>query len=69
MLILARRVGEKIVMDDGKITITVVEVRGNRCRLGIDAPKDVSVHRSEIAEAAGRDGRTQIRSRREFESA
>lgn len=47
MLVLSRKVSEKIVID-GKITITIVEVRGNKVRLGIVAPKEVTVHREEI---------------------
>lgn len=47
MLILARRVGESIMIGD-TITITVLGVKGNLVRLGIDAPRDVPVHREEI---------------------
>jgi carbon storage regulator len=47
MLILTRRVGESIIISDN-ITITVLGVRGFQVRLGIDAPKDISVHREEI---------------------
>ena len=47
MLILTRRVGETLVIgDDG--TITVLGVRGNQVRVGVNAPKDVAVHREEI---------------------
>jgi carbon storage regulator len=47
MLILTRRVGEALIIgDDTKLTI--LGVRGNQVRIGIDAPKDVSVHREEI---------------------
>ncbi len=49
MLILSRRTGETICIGDG-IDITVLEVKGNQVRLGITAPKEVSVHREEIAE-------------------
>ena len=48
MLVLARHVGEKIVIADGLITITVVEIKANNVRLGIDAPKDIQVNRLEI---------------------
>jgi len=47
MLVLSRREGETIVID-GEITVTVVEIRGNQIRLGIEAPKDVPVCRSEL---------------------
>ena len=47
MLILTRRVGESLKIGDD-VTITVLSVRGHQERIGIDAPKDVSVHREEI---------------------
>ena len=47
MLILTRRVGESLKIGDD-VTITVLSVRGHQVRIGIDAPKDVSVHREEI---------------------
>ena len=47
MLILTRRVGETLVIGDD-VTVTVVGVRGNQVRLGVNAPKDVAVHREEI---------------------
>lgn len=47
MLILSRRVQESIIIGDN-VTITVMEVRGNQVRLGIDAPKDIEVFREEI---------------------
>ncbi|MDO5581799.1 MAG: carbon storage regulator CsrA [Planctomycetia bacterium] len=50
MLVLSRKKNESIVIDD-KITIIIVDVRGDKVRLGIDAPKDVTVHRQEIFEA------------------
>ena len=50
MLVLSRKRNESVVIDD-KIVITVVEVRGDKVRLGIQAPRDVPVHRSEILAA------------------
>ena len=47
MLILTRRVGEALMIGDD-ITITVLGTKGNQVRLGVNAPKDVSVHREEI---------------------
>ena len=47
MLILTRRVGETLMIGDS-VTVTVLGVKGNQVRVGITAPKDVSVHREEI---------------------
>jgi len=47
MLILTRRVGETIMVGDN-VTVTVLDVKGNQIRIGINAPKDVAVHREEI---------------------
>jgi carbon storage regulator len=47
MLILMRRVGESVVIAEN-INIVVLEINGNQVKLGIDAPKDVPVHREEI---------------------
>lgn len=47
MLILTRRVGETMMVGDD-VTVTVLGVKGNQVRIGVNAPKDVSVHREEI---------------------
>jgi carbon storage regulator len=61
MLVLSRKKDESIIIND-HIRVTIVEIRGDKVRLGIDAPKEVSVHRREVYEAiqnqARRDGAT-----------
>ena len=47
MLVLSRRVGESVVIGDD-VTVTVLEVRGDIVRVGIDAPRSVKVHRAEL---------------------
>lgn len=49
MLILTRREGESVLIGDA-VTVTVLRVKGNQVRLGVNAPKDVSVQREEISE-------------------
>lgn len=49
MLILTRRVGETLVIGDD-VTVTVLGVKGNQVRLGVNAPRDLPVHREEIYE-------------------
>jgi len=49
MLILTRRVGETLIIGD-EVSVTVLGVRGNQVRVGVNAPKEVSVHRKEIYE-------------------
>lgn len=50
MLVLSRKKNESIIIND-HITVTVVEIRGDKVRLGIEAPKDVAVHRREVYDA------------------
>ena len=49
MLILTRRVGETLIIGD-EVSVTVLGVKGNQVRSGVNAPRDVSVHREEIYE-------------------
>jgi carbon storage regulator len=60
MLVLSRKVGEKVVIPDCGLVITVLAVQGQRVRLGIEAPSDVVVHREEVwqREAVSRLGQT-----------
>jgi len=53
MLVLSRKLNESIIIDD-QIKITIVEIRGDKIRLGIEAPKNVSVHRREVYDAIQR---------------
>ena len=53
MLILTRRVGEKVMIGDD-VSVTVLRVKGNQVRLGVEAPKSVSVQREEIFNAMHR---------------
>jgi len=54
MLILTRRVGETVMIGDD-VTITVLGVKGNQVRVGINAPKNIAVHREEIYERIKRE--------------
>ncbi len=54
MLILTRRVGETVVIGD-EVTVTVLGVKGNQVRLGVNAPRHVAVHREEIYERIKRE--------------
>jgi carbon storage regulator len=53
MLVLSRKPGESVVVGDG-IVVTIVEIRGDRVRLGVEAPQNVPVHRREVYEAIRR---------------
>lgn len=54
MLVLSRKRNESIVIN-GNITVTLIDIRGDKARLGIDAPSDVTVHRLEVHEAIERE--------------
>ncbi len=47
MLVLTRRLGEKLIIG-GNVTVTILGVKGNQIRIGIDAPRDITVNREEI---------------------
>lgn len=57
MLVLSRKEDEKIIIGDS-ITLMVVSIQGDKVRLGIDAPKDVSIHREEVYRAIHKDEST-----------
>ena len=48
MLVLTRSIGEKLVINNGEIRLNVLEVKGNQVRIGIDAPKHITIHREEV---------------------
>ena len=55
MLILTRRIGESVMIGD-EVTVTVLDVKSNQVRIGVDAPKDLEVHREEIYNRIHADG-------------
>ena len=57
MLVLSRKKNESIIINDN-ITIVVVEIRGDKVRLGVEAPKEVPVHRREVFDAIHRNDST-----------
>jgi carbon storage regulator len=63
MLILTRRVGETVMIGND-VTVTVLGVKGNQVRVGVNAPKEVAVHREEIYERIKREEQTGVSTRR-----
>lgn len=55
MLLLTRKVAESICINGNEIRITVIGVKGNQVRLGVEAPKEISIHREEIQERINRE--------------
>jgi len=60
MLILGRKLDEEIVIDDGRIVVTVIDIRGDRVRLGVKASREIPVHRGEIARELEAEGRQHV---------
>ena len=58
MLVLMRRIGETLVIGDN-VSVTILGVRGNQIRVGIDAPKATSVHRREVYDRIRAEGQSQ----------
>lgn len=61
MLVLSRKKNESIVID-GDIVVTIIDIRGDKVRLGIDAHTDIPVHRSEIAELINKESLKKLES-------
>jgi carbon storage regulator len=64
MLVLSRQRDESIMIGD-KVVITIVDIRGDKVRLGIEAPEEIPVHRQEVYDAIKRDGRHSARGERD----
>jgi carbon storage regulator len=56
MLVLSRKKAERIFLANGKIKIMVLDIRGDSVRIGIDAPKDIDVHREEVFDLIQKEG-------------
>lgn len=55
MLVLSRKKNESVVIDGGTVTVTVIEIRGDKVRLGFEHPQEMSVHRQEVWDAIQRE--------------
>lgn len=64
MLILTRRVGESLMIGDN-VNVTVLGIKGNQVRIGVNAPKDVAVHREEIYQRIQQEGAQEVASQAE----
>lgn len=57
ILVLSRKLSQKIIFGNGEIVIQIVEVRGDKVRIGITAPDNMPIHREEVFEAIKREGK------------
>ena len=48
MLVLTRSIGERLIINNGEVKVSILEIKGNQVRLGVKAPRDVGVHRKEV---------------------
>ena len=59
MLVLTRSIGERLLVNNGEIKISVLDIKGNQVRIGIDAPKHITIHREEIYKKIMKDKQVQ----------
>lgn len=57
MLVLSRKKNESVVIAEGEIVIRIVDIRGDKVRIGIEAPADIPIHRQEVHDAIQREAR------------